>query len=377
MRDLREGLSERLDAIRREMRSEYIQHHQKPWVIGFSAGKDSSVLLHLVIDVILSVAPEDRSRPVYVLSNDTLVESPVYQTWVDSSLENVRFGVETLGLPVNVIKTSPEDNTTFWVNLLGRGYPAPNRAFRWCTDRMKIRPTTRFIREKVSEAGEVILLLGVRRDESAPRAGRINAYSMQSQDGRLHPHPALRGCSIFRPIMELSTEDIWYFISESQPPWGGDYRQLIAMYRNANGGECPFLVDPDDAPSCGTSSARFGCWTCTVVEKDNSTAGLIEAGFKSLEPLAAFRERLKVVSNDPGFRSKVRRDGSPGLGPLTMEARKMLLRELLSIQEATALQLISVQEVRLIHDQWQRDKSDAAIRDAQRFASFVLGEEGA
>ncbi|MBI3045443.1 MAG: DNA phosphorothioation system sulfurtransferase DndC [Betaproteobacteria bacterium] len=365
---------DRLGSIRSEIRNEYAQQHRKPWVIGFSAGKDSSVLLHIVIDALLTVAPEDRTRDIYVLSNDTLVESPVYQSWVDDSLDNIRQGMAILGLPVKVIKTSPEENTSFWVNLIGRGYPAPSRGFRWCTDRMKIRPTTRFIKEKVSEAGEVILLLGVRKDESAVRAARIDAYSKKSEDGRLHPHPDLRGCLIFRPIMDLSTDDIWSFLAESQPPWGGDYRQLIAMYRNANGGECPFLIDPDDAPSCGTTSARFGCWTCTVVEKDNSLAGLIDAGFKNLAPLASFRDRLKDVSNKPEYRSKIRRDGSPGLGPLTMDARRMLLAELLSIQEETGLSLISTQEIRLIRDQWEQDASDAVIRDARRVTSFVLKE---
>jgi DNA sulfur modification protein DndC len=79
----------------------------------------------------------------------------------------------------------------------------------------------------------------------------------------------------------------------SKPPWGGSYREIVNLYKNATGGECPFVMSSDDAPSCGTSSARFGCWTCTVVDKDNSLESLITSGHQHLEPLANFRKRLK------------------------------------------------------------------------------------
>src|SRR5262249_17736583 len=162
-------LPARLKGIKLQIKDEYLENHSKPWVVGFSAGKDSTLLLHLVIEAILSTPPDQRTRPVFVLSNDTLVESPVFQMWVDSAVDRVSDGVSALRLPITVVKTSPADDATFWVNLLGRGYPAPNRTFRWCTDRMKIRPTTKFIHDQIDMAGEVIILLGVRKAESDPR----------------------------------------------------------------------------------------------------------------------------------------------------------------------------------------------------------------
>mgnify|MGYP001578546353 CR=1 FL=1 len=366
-------LPERLRTIRREIRDEYLQAHSKPWIIGFSAGKDSTLLLQLVLETLLATPPDARRRQVYVLCNDTLVESPVYQSWVDKALERIREGVIALNLPVQVVKTHPDDNSTFWVNLLGRGYPAPNRTFRWCTDRMKIRPTTKFILDRVDEAGEVLILLGVRKAESAPRSGRIKGYLEKSDCIRLYPHEDIKNCYIFAPIADLSDEDVWQILLLSRPPWGGDYRDLVTLYRNGKGGECPFVVSQDDTPSCGTTSARFGCWTCTVVEKDNSLSGLIDSGFEYLEPLADFRERLKAVSADPSYRSKIRRNGQPGLGPFTLEARKMLLEELLALQEETQLSLITTHEIRLIEDQWNRDESDATLRDMDRLIQITLG----
>lgn len=251
-------LSARLRVIRRELCEEYLQPHAKPWVIGFSAGKDSTLVVQLVLDALLSIPPGGRTRPVHVLSNDTLVESPVYQSWIDKSLDIIRQGVAAIGLPVSVVKTHPEDDSTFWVNLLGRGYPAPNRNFRWCTDRMKIKPTKKFIHDRVAESGEVILVLGVRRAESAARAVRINAYDEKGGNSRLNAHNDVKGCLVFRPIVELSDEDVWHVLLNSRPPWGGSHRDLVTLYRNAKGGECPFVVGLEDVPSCGTTSARFG-----------------------------------------------------------------------------------------------------------------------
>jgi len=137
-------LPERLRAIRSEIRAEYLEPHAKPWIIGFSGGKDSTLLAHLVVEVLLYVSPDKRTRPVYIVCNDTLVESPIFHSFVAKMLNHIEDNIGALNVPVEVIRTHPLPEESFWVNLLGRGYPAPNRLFRWCTDRMKIRPTSRF-----------------------------------------------------------------------------------------------------------------------------------------------------------------------------------------------------------------------------------------
>ncbi len=360
-----ETLRAKLRGIRQELRAEYLQPHDKPWMIGFSGGKDSTLLAHLVLECLMSVAPDERKRRVFIVSNDTLVESPIFQSFVDRLLGQLSDGVAALRLPVEVIKTHPLIEESFWVNLLGKGYPAPNRTFRWCTDRMKIRPTSRFIRQIVTEKGEAILLLGVRRDESAARSGNITKHEAAS-GGLLSPHADHKGVWIFSPIKDLSTDEVWITLLNSRPPWGGSYRDIVALYKSAQGTECPFVMSADDAPSCGSNSARFGCWTCTVVEKDTSLESLIAAGNEHLEPLAEFRRRLRAVSEDPDCRSKVRRNGQPGLGPIIVPIRAQLLDELLSIQTVVGIPLISEVEVRLIRDQWSKDQAEEAWRDLDR-----------
>lgn len=360
-----EVLRRKLRSIRQELRTEYLQPHDKPWMIGFSGGKDSTLLAHLVLECLLAVAPDERKRRVFIVSNDTLVESPIFQSFVDRLLGQLSEGVAALRLPVEVIKTHPQIEESFWVNLLGKGYPAPNRTFRWCTDRMKIRPTSRFIRQIVSEKGEAILLLGVRRAESASRSGNITKHEADAV-GALSPHADHKGVWIFSPIKELSTDEVWITLLKSRPPWGGTYRDIVALYKSAQGTECPFVMSADDAPSCGSNSARFGCWTCTVVEKDTSLESLIAAGNEHLEPLAEFRRRLRAVSEDPDCRSKVRRNGQPGLGPIIVPIRAQLLEELLAIQNTVGIPLISEVEIRLIRDQWAKDGAEEAWRDLDR-----------
>jgi DNA sulfur modification protein DndC len=209
----------------------------------------------------------DRTRPVHLLCNDTLVESPILMTYIDRMLARLQTAAESLHLPITVVKTTPDPDQTFWVNLIGRGYPAPTRMFRWCTDRMKIAPTSNYIRTQVSKSGEVVLLLGVRRAESANRAVTMNRHRNVA-GSRLNPHDDMTGCMVFRPIVDMTTDDVWLLLLQRTPPWGGSHRELVTLYRNAQGGECPLVIDKSQAPSCGTSSSRFGCWTCTVAEKD-------------------------------------------------------------------------------------------------------------
>lgn len=361
-------IASKFDEIRDEIKEEYVKPDGRPWIIGFSGGKDSTLVLHLVTEALLELSHADRNRDVHVVANDTLVESPIVASYVDAVLAQLTEAFAGLSLPVSVQKTVPELNNTFWVNLIGRGYPAPTRLFRWCTDRTKIRPTTNYIRREVADHGEVVLLLGVRRSESSARAKIARKYD---NGGRLNRHNDIAGCFVYRPILELTTEDVWEFLSAMNPPWGGTHRSLLALYRSAQDGECPVVMDPDAAPSCGSSSVRFGCWTCTVVEKDKSFRNSLEKGFKHLEPMAAFRDWLKEFCYDPQNRMEQRRNGQDGLGPLTFEARHEVLATLLELQRETSEKLISEAEIKRIKEIWKEDKSLVLMNKANRLLKIV------
>jgi DNA sulfur modification protein DndC len=355
----------KIASVRANLREEYLAQHSWPWVVGFSGGKDSTLLAHFVVEMLKQIAPDDRKRPITFLSNNTLVESPIFQEYVDRQLEVLRENLGALKLPILVIQTHPDLKGTFWFNLIGKGYPAPSPSFRWCTNHMKVKPTARFLQLQADHYGGAVLLLGIRRSESSQRAKTIAHHESKHSGGnvRLTPHTDVADCHIFAPIKEFTTEEVWALLLQLRPPWGGSYRELIAMYRDAHTGECPFVVSESDNASCGTSNARFGCWTCTVVRKDRALDALAESREdESLEKLAAFRIRIKHISDDPEQRSLVRRNGRRGLGPLTLEARKTILEELLKLQSEVNKQLISEEELHLIRTQWRTDETTDLVR---------------
>ena len=44
---------------------------QRPWLVGFSGRKDSTMLASLIFDVVLSIPAEQRKKPISVLCTDT------------------------------------------------------------------------------------------------------------------------------------------------------------------------------------------------------------------------------------------------------------------------------------------------------------------
>ena len=351
------------DEVVASVRAEYMSEVQNyPWIIGFSGGKDSTVVAQAVFEALLQVPPSWRKRHVHVVSNDTLVESPLVIAHLIKMQMALREMADSLHLPVTIATTRPAADKTFWTLLIGKGYPSPNQTMRWCTDRLKIQPTSRYILDNVSAHGSAIVVLGVRLDESKSRRNSINKFQNLA-NSNLTPHSELRGAFIYRPIVHLTIDDVWEILGEREPPWGSTHRDLIQLYRDAAGGECPVVLSTDEAAGCGTSNSRFGCWTCTVVEKDKSLQGIVTSGNHRFSALIEFRQWLRNIRNDPRYRSVERRNGEIRFnprgeliqhvpGPFTIQARKMILDKLLTTQGMYGDTLISADEIEQIHAIW-------------------------
>jgi DNA sulfur modification protein DndC len=345
----------------------------RPWVVGYSGGKDSTTALQIIWTAIAALPPEKRTKPIYVIRSDTLVETPVVSNYIDVSLQRIADAAVEQGMPIITQKVVPDVDRSFWVNLIGRGYPAPSRRFRWCTERLKIEPANDFIRSRVAEFGEVVMVLGVRRQESATRAQVMSLHRIEGS--RLSKHSSLLNAFVYAPIAEFSTDDVWTYLLQNASPWGNDNRDLVAMYRNAASGECPLVVDTS-TPSCGNS--RFGCWVCTVVEKDKAMEAMIDSGEEWLTPLLEFRDKLSATQ-DPArkleFRDFRRRTGNVSFiketdrvmpGPYTMDFRRKLLRGLLETQQQVAREapagdapiLIHEAELHEIRRLWRSERGD-------------------
>jgi DNA sulfur modification protein DndC len=321
---------------------------ERPWLVGFSGGKDSTMLASLVFDTVLSLPLDKRIKPISVVCTDTRVEIPAIVEMVEGTLDKMRKCSEQNGLHIDINLLKPPSEQSFWVNIIGRGYPPPNRTFRWCTQRMKIDPVNTFVQQRLGHWSEAILHLGARRAESASRA-----QTMAGREARngLRRHPNLPRVWVSNPIEFLSTEEVWAYLLQKPNPWGGDNRSLYKLYSNASNRECPIQIDTS-TPSCGHS--RFGCWTCTVVERDKASEGLLASGDERMEKLIEFHQTLLDYRNpDNGKRDMKRMNGSAGAGPLTMTARRELLTQLLKLQEETGLKVISEDELFLIQQFWK------------------------
>ena len=356
-------IAERWADIVQHVKNEYLSPTQAyPWIVGFSGGKDSTVVAHAVFEALLAIPPSLRTRPVHIVSNDTMVESPLVMAHLDDVSALINKAVDSLGLPLTVARTKPDLDKTFWVLLIGRGYPSPNSQMRWCTDRLKIQPTSTYIKDNISQHGAAIVVLGVRRTESIRRMMTIDKYE-NDRGTNLNEHSSIAGAYIFRPIVDLTTDDVWEILGSFPAPWGGTHQKLFQLYRDAEGGECPVVLSKDEAPGCGTKNSRFGCWTCSVVEKDKSLQGFIDSGQHAYKPLVAFRDWLVDIRNDPMRRSAIRRNGRLTFdvsgkhipGPFTIQARREILERLLAVQAEFGERLITDDELDLIHKTWAND----------------------
>lgn len=353
------------DDLKQSIQRAYKDETQNyPWIVGFSGGKDSTLVAHLIFEAIMRIAPKLRTRKIYFISNDTLVENPFVVQQVEDQFIKIKNTAKCFSLPISTVISKPELVHTFWVLLIGKGYPTPNMKMRWCTDRLKIRPTSQFILNNVSEYGAAIVVLGVRKDESSSRKRSIEKYK-DIDNSYLTPHSSLSGAYIYRPIRDLLTSDVWYYISQNDPPWGGTHEKLIQMYRDADGGECPFVLSKDESPGCGTNSSRFGCWVCTVVTKDRSLQGMVESSQEKYQSLIDFRDWLQAIRNNSEYRQARRRNGQFSFktdgalinGPFTMKARREILDNLLKTQDSYGNELITTEEINKIKEIWAEEIS--------------------
>lgn len=362
-----------IDGLQETIRNLYLAD-DIPWVIGYSGGKDSTAALQLVWLSLASLSKEQLKKTVHIINTDTMVESPVVSKWAANSLSKMKEAADEHRLPFEVHRLTPKIDNTFWVNLLGRGYPFPRKRFRWCTDRLKIRPVNDFIKECIAKHGEIILVLGTRKAESANRAKTMAYYEKLRVRELLSPNPTLANELVFSPLEDWNNNDVWVFLMQYKNPWGYDNNDLLTMYKGATAdGECPMMVEKN-LPSCGKS--RFGCWVCTMVEQDKSMEAMIanDSEKEWMTPLLEFRNEIGNNDMDRGRRDFRRMGGylqgcnaRLNHGPYKKEVREEWLRRLLEMQveinkngpeEFEHLELITIPELVEIRKIWVNEKHE-------------------
>jgi DNA sulfur modification protein DndC len=373
-------LVEDIDNLTKEIQELYCQD-EVPFVIGWSGGKDSSCVLQLIWNAIAALPVEKRTKTIHVITNDTLVENPIVTAWVNKCIQQMEIAAQKQQMPIQPHITFPEVKDRFWVCLMGKGYPSPRNRFRWCTDRLKIQPADSFIRKIIRQNGEVILVLGTRKAESSKRAKNMEKHRQWRVRDRLNTNPSRPNSFIYVPIEDWTTNEVWMYLMQWENPWGGDNKDLFAMYRGATAdNECPMVVDTS-TPSCGDS--RFGCWVCTMVNKDKSMEAMIQNDEEKewLQPLLDIRNDLDL-KNDRNRRDFRRLHGNVQLfernvegetsiqnipGPYTKKCREYWLRKVLEAQVQVRknapeafkdISLITIEELSEIRRIWLEEKHE-------------------
>lgn len=365
-----DGKFQAFEDIIREIMVVY-KHDERPWLIGYSGGKDSTLLVALVYEAMkrLKDAGAELSKRVYIITSDTMVENPIVRNYMHSSSNSINEAARRDKLNILATVIYPEEDQTFWSRVIGLGYPTPEPpGFRWCTERLKINPMNTYVNERIKESGEIIILLGVRKGESLTRQKTITAREIEGK--LLNMHNDIPNAYVYNPITEIPNDLVWEFLLKGncKSPWGTDMKYLFNLYQGENLGEEKSVlgeVDRDKIPVTGNS--RFGCWCCTMVKEDKSLQNFINKSVgeekRILTLLRDFRNKLLEMREDSTLRDSKRRngtvyrkaDGTLGLGPFTLDARRKILEGLLDLENQTGLELITIGELKVIDRMWDEE----------------------
>lgn len=389
---------ELMEQIKNEMRKVYLQD-EKPIVCTFSGGKDSSLMLTLLWDMLLELPENMRHKTVHLMSSDTGVEVPVMAEYLERTLIKIERKSAKQNLPIKVHRVKPSMKNNFWVKILGRGtlISTPQTKHRACTHWLKISPTQEKLKELISTApvqlGEdktvLTLWLGVRVEESARRAASIQNWQL-SEQSLFAKHSDFEEILCFHPLKYVSTDELWFTLLERGTLlYGVTVDELSAQYGEGIL-ECGLKTSSEQGNACGGANGRLGCWTCGMVNGNDPMLLRYIAEGKPYQGLLEWKNLMLAMRNDIRFREVFPRQDYNRLfkstdrleqvdlfdtdestkilnhfetyqraiyehyapGGMTYEGRRILLEHLLFIQERDGLSLITEEEIQAILDAW-------------------------
>ncbi len=299
------------------------------WAIAWSGGKDSTATLTLVMWMIQS-GKVQRPKSLTVLFADTRLEL----TPLMASAYEIMDDLKELGIEVRIVMA--EMDKRFFVLMFGRGIPPPGAGFRWCTGNIKIVPMENELRKMHDELGEKVLMItGVRQGESAVRDNRIiiSCSKDGTECGQGYYQETLPAslCDTLAPIVHWRVCHVWEWLKHWAPleEFGNWSTKMVA---EAYGG--------DEAEEI---NARTGCMGCPVASQDKALETVVlRPDWAYLAPLLRLREIFEKLRSTKSFRKRhpggeKKKDGTlvknqQRLGPLTMDARRWGINQILRIQ---------------------------------------------
>jgi len=298
-------------------------------IASYSGGKDSSVVLQLVM-----TAMQGTDKRLYIVTSDTRMEIPYYQAYVDRVKNRIQDYIDTHKVNAKVVTVRPPAGDSFWTSVLGKGYPAAHMGFRWCSGKIKIDPISKYTKQVTGDKSSMVFV-GVRSAESELRAKIYQQHDYKPGH--------------YAPILDWSAADVWEFLLTEPCPWG-DHSELVEVYRYSSD-ECVY----GEKQGVCIGNARYGCWACPLQRSTQLDMIAMNTGDDRYRLLKGYKEVLTGMANQRAFRSRIRRNGTPGAGPFLVEIRKRLFADLKELEQKTGWSLVSPEEETLIRDHWQAD----------------------
>jgi len=290
-----------------------------PLVASCSFGKDSTVVLNLILMALKQLQQQGQSLPhVVVLHADTLVENPHMAAHAKAEIEAIRAYGRLNDLPVQVQISIPALLSQWSVKVIGgRDLPVfANKGQRSCTIDLKVTALNKLKKRVMRQLGsssdlEPIVCLGTRFSESNIREARMLSRRENSSDVWTDKD----GLKL-SPICDWTDADIWsylYACSNDEFPSYGNFSNLIKLYR-AGSSQLNTLESGLEIPIC-----RFGCSICTV-GRDRSMEAMLAKGneFAYMQPLYDLQRFLLDTQFDLDLRRWVGRsikDGQIAIAP--------------------------------------------------------------
>lgn len=254
----------------------------KEYILAFSGGKDSHVLLALYLRWCELRGRELKAKVVF---SDTGLEVQKLYKLIDAAESACKGKIE-------FVITKPPLDKSYWVVQFGLGYPVPTYRNRWCTNNLKVRPMNKV---------PGVPITGVHKGESAQRDKRLSC-----SQGECGISDISNGLS---PLLEWRNCDIWDYITM--------YIDDI-LYQ----GCCDNIMDMYEISESTNGSLRMGCFHCpVVVEKriqENVEKGIVPS--YTLE----VRALLEVLRGSRRLNAQNRfmKSGDPMPGSIYIEDRR-------------------------------------------------------
>lgn len=294
-----------------------IAQHLKPaspWTavaVGWSAGKDSSLLLALTLEAARQLkASRVEPKPIAVLNSDTRIESPLIRKLVRVESARIEAFATAHGLDVTLVTGRPHVAQSWAVSIIAGNALPPRPGKSACTEDWKIAPLRRalngYLRARAL-SGEVLKLTGTRFAESNERGRKMTLRGESATE----PCQNKAGEWILSPLADLETDDVWELLGALRAGQVhasyGDFEDLLDTYRAAGGDSCPLVADHRmGGADLGSCEARTGCWGCTKIGVDQSLKNSLTE-HPELLPLYRIREWVAAVMNDHGRRNWIGR----------------------------------------------------------------------